>query len=90
MMTHQTVASPMLRRRGVRGFFKNLLYWILDWDDEITLAQGRDRMRNSPGLIDSLTPEQLEYIRNYDGPENLGPRFTERQLRRIVKRLSKP
>jgi hypothetical protein len=89
MRTQETLASPMLGRRGIRGFFKNLLYWILDWDDEITLAQGWERMRNSPGFFDSLTPEQLEMIRNYDGPENLGPSFTEPQLRRIVKRLAK-
>jgi hypothetical protein len=89
MMTQETAASSMVGCRGARGLFKNLLYWVLDWDDEITLAQGRERMRNSPGLIASLTPEQLEMIRNYDGPENLGPQFTEHQLRRIVERLAK-
>lgn len=33
----------------------------------------RRRMRSKPGLIDSLSPEALEYLRNYDGPEHLGP-----------------
>jgi hypothetical protein len=33
----------------------------------------RRRMRSKPGIIDSLTPEQLDYFRNYDGPEHLGP-----------------
>ena len=34
----------------------------------------RRRMRSKPGLYDSLSPEALEYLRNYDGPEHLGPR----------------
>lgn len=33
----------------------------------------RRRIRSKPGIFDSLTPEALEYIRNYDGPENMGP-----------------
>jgi hypothetical protein len=33
----------------------------------------RRRMRSKPGLIDSLSPEALEYLRTYDGPEHLGP-----------------
>jgi hypothetical protein len=33
----------------------------------------RRRMRSKPGLYDSLSPETLEYLRNYDGPEHLGP-----------------
>jgi hypothetical protein len=33
----------------------------------------RRRMRSKPGLYDSLSPEALEYLRNYDGPEHLGP-----------------
>ena len=33
----------------------------------------RRRMRSKPGIIDSLSPEALEFLRNYDGPEHLGP-----------------
>jgi hypothetical protein len=33
----------------------------------------QQRMRSKPGIIDSLSPEQLNYFRNYDGPEHLGP-----------------
>jgi hypothetical protein len=33
----------------------------------------RRRMRSKPGLYDSLSPETLEYLRSYDGPEHLGP-----------------
>jgi hypothetical protein len=88
MINQETVPSPTLRRRGIRGFFKNLLYWILDWDDEITLAQGRERMRSRPSFLASLPPETLEYLRNYDGPENMGPPLTRRERRLLAERLS--
>lgn len=39
-----------------------------------TREEVRRRMRSKPGLYDSLSPEALEYLRNYDGPEHLGPR----------------
>jgi hypothetical protein len=68
------------------GLMKRILYWIMDWDDEATLEEGRRRLRSAPGFFASLTPEQREIIRNYDGPENLGPPITERELRRIVGR----
>jgi hypothetical protein len=38
-----------------------------------TRDEVRRRMRSKPGLYDSLSPETLEYLRNYDGPEHLGP-----------------
>lgn len=82
-----TQASKAIRPPGL---FKRIVYWIMDWDDEATLEEGRRRMQSAPGFLESLTPEQLEYLRNYDGPENLGPPITERQLRRIVRQLSKP
>lgn len=87
MSTQETFAAPTLRRLGVRGFFKNLLYWILDLDD-ITPEEARQRMRSSPGPLASLTPEQLEMIRNYDGPENFGPPLTKRERRDLERRLS--
>jgi hypothetical protein len=80
--------SPLPRPLGIRGFFKNLLYWLLDLDDEITLAEGRRRMRNSPGLLASLSPEALEYIDHYDGPEDHGPPLTKRERRDLERRLS--
>lgn len=70
------------------GLFKRILYWIMDWDDEATLEEGRRRLRHARRFLQTLTPEQLEFMRNYDGPENLGPPITRRQLRRIVKRMS--
>lgn len=88
MTTQVTVAAPAPRRLGVRGFFKNLLYWILDLDDETTLEEGRARLRNSPSFFASLTPEQMEMIRNYDGPENFGPPLTKRERRDLERRLA--
>lgn len=88
MITQETVAVPKSRRLGIRGFFKNLLYWILDLDDEITLEEGRARLRNSPGFFASLTPEQMEMIRSYDGPENSGPPLTKRERRDLERRLA--
>lgn len=84
MTSQETFATPIVRPRGIRAFFKNLLYWILDWDDEITLAEGRQRMRNSPGFFDSLTPEQMEYIRTHEGPDFLGPPLTKRNRRFLL------
>jgi|GEM_PF-2903037 len=84
-----TAVTPVHATPPRRGFFTRVLHWILDIDD-ITPEEARNRMRSSPGFFASLTAEQLEMMRNYDGPENLGPPITERQLRRIVKRLSKP
>jgi hypothetical protein len=68
--------------------FKRILYWILDLDDEATLEEGRRRMWSRPGFFASLTPEQLEMIRNYDGPENLGPPLTRRERRDLERRMA--
>jgi hypothetical protein len=45
------------------GFFKNLFYWVMDWDDEATLEEGLRRMRSAPGYFASLPPETLEHLR---------------------------
>ena len=78
--------SPSAVRRP--GFFKNLLYWILDLDDPATLEEGRRRLRSAPRYFDTLSPEALEYIRNYDGPENHGPPLTRRERRDLERRLA--
>lgn len=70
------------------GFFKNLLYWLLDIDDPAFIDAGIERMRNAPGYFASLTEEQLELIRTYDGPENLGPPLTKRERRDLERRMA--
>lgn len=70
------------------GLLKQVLYWILDLDDEATLEEGRRRMWSRRGFLASLTPEQLEMMRNYDGPENLGPPLTKRERRDLERRLA--
>ncbi|WP_420130398.1 hypothetical protein [Longimicrobium sp.] len=84
MTSEEILARPIVRPRGIRAFFKNLLYWILDWDDEITLAEGRQRMRNSPGFYGSLTPEQREFLRTHEGPDFLSPPLTRRNRRFLL------
>ncbi|HYR10409.1 MAG TPA: hypothetical protein VEQ60_21720 [Longimicrobium sp.] len=77
MTTQEIVAPPLPRRRGIRAFFKNLLYWVLDIDD-ITPEEARERMRKGRGFLDSLTPEQLEYLKTHEGSDYLGPPITKR------------
>lgn len=55
-----------------QGLLKGIIHWVLDIDD-ITPEEARERMLRGRSFLDSLTPEQLEYLRNYDGPEYLGP-----------------
>lgn len=80
LMTH---AAPVPRSHG---FFKRVLYWILDLDDPATLEEGIRRMRSARGLYASLSPETLEYLRTYDGPENHGPPLTRRERREWAQR----
>jgi hypothetical protein len=81
-----TATNPAHAAPRRQGFFKRILYWILDIDD-ITPEEARERMRNSPGFFGSLTPQQLEMLRNYDGPENFGPPLTKREGRDLERRL---
>lgn len=85
-------ASTLVTESGLAprspGFFKNLLYWLLDIDDPAFIDAGIQRMRSAPGYFASLTPEQMELIRSYDGPENLGPPLTRRERRAWERRLA--
>lgn len=56
------------RKEGIRA---RVVSWLLD--DAPPREEARRRIRSRPGLIASLSPEALEYIRSYDGPENMGP-----------------
>lgn len=80
--TQAMTRGPETIRRP--SFLKRVLYWILDLDDEDFMEEGHRRMRNSPGFFASLTPEQMEYLRNYDGPEYLGPPLTKRNRRFLL------
>lgn len=46
------------------------------------------RTRSKPGLYASLSPEALDFLRNYDGPENMGPLLSGEE-RRIVRERTK-
>lgn len=41
--------------------------------------EARRRIRGKPGFFASLTPEAREAIRNYDGPEVIGPSATRKR-----------
>ena len=83
---HDVLHAPATIRPP--GLLKRILYWILDLDDEATIEEGLRRLRRHRGFLASLTPEQLEALRNYDGPENLGPPLTKREQRDLERRLS--
>ena len=88
-MRAEVTSAPHVASTSRRpGFFKNLLYWVMDWDDEATLEEGLRRMRSAPSYFSTLSPEALEYIRNYDGPENLGPPLTRRERRDLERRIA--
>jgi hypothetical protein len=67
--TATTRAGSAPRRQGL---LRGIIHWVLDIDD-IAPEEARERMSRGRSFLDSLTPEQLEYLRNYDGPEYLGP-----------------
>jgi hypothetical protein len=68
------------------GFFARVLYWILDLDEPGVIEERIRQRRGAPGYFASLPPEALAYIRNYDGPENLGPPLTRRERRNLERR----
>lgn len=88
MMTDSTVLQRPVRAKRRPGFFRNLLNWIMDWDDPAMLEEGLQRMRSAPRFFASLSPEALEYIRTYDGPENMGPPLTRRERRDLERRIA--
>jgi hypothetical protein len=88
MTTETTVIPYPVRGTRRPGFFKNLLYWIMDWDDPATLEEGVRRMRSAPRYFASMSPETLEYLRNYDGPEVHGPPLTRRERRDLERRIA--
>jgi hypothetical protein len=89
-MRISTAVSPVTPRAPVApGFLVRLRNWLLDVDDyELTREEARRRMRSRPGLFASMSPEDLEYLRNYDGPENSGPPLTRRERRGLERRMA--
>lgn len=89
-MTTQSraIANPVTVKRKP-GFFKNLLYWIMDWDDPAFIEAGIRRMRSARRYFASMSPEDLDYIRGYDGPENQGPPLTRRERRDLERRIAR-
>lgn len=67
--------------RGVRARIRRAFHPEAPSREEI-----RRRVRSKPGIFDSLGPEALEYLRNYDGPENMGPPERE-PARGVVSRV---
>jgi hypothetical protein len=76
MRTGSTAMPQSLSAARSPGFFRNLLYWLLDLDDATALEQGRRRLRAAPGFFATLPPGALAYARSYRGPENHGPRLS--------------
>lgn len=85
-----TAVSPVSPRApGAPGFLMRLRNWLLDVDDyELTREEARRRMRSRPGLFASMSPEDLAYLRAYDGPENSGPPLTRRERRDLERRIA--
>lgn len=82
-----TFEQPVLQAAPVRHGFLARLRRALGLHAP-TREEIRQRMMSKPGLIDSIGPETLEYLRNYDGPENSGPPLTRREQQDLQRRLS--
>lgn len=85
--TAVAAASPGVPRAP--GFLVRVRNWLLDLDDyELTREEARRRMRSRPGLFASMSPEDLAFIRAYDGPEVHGPPLTRRERRDLERRTA--
>ena len=82
MKISTTLSGSAPRKAKSPNFLIRLRNWLMDWDDDdLTREEMRRRMRSRPGLYASMSPETLEYLRNYDGPEVHGPPPTGRERR---------
>ena len=72
-MVTESTAIPGRAGATQAGFFKNLLYWIMDLGRARHLEERIRRRRVRPATLRRCRPRALEYLRNYDGPENHGP-----------------
>lgn len=84
-MKASTILARPPRAVNSRGFWARIRAWLMD---EVTAEEARRRIRNQPSYLETLSPETLEYMRNYDGPENMGPPLTRRERRQLAERVS--
>ena len=66
-----TAAQPLTGpATAARGAFARLRAVLADAP---VRGEARRRIRGKPGFFASLSPEALDYVRGYRGPENMGP-----------------
>lgn len=68
-----------------RGILARLRAWLLD---EVTTEEARQRLQGKSGYLASRSPEALEHMWNYDGPEVHGPPLTRRERRDLERRTA--
>jgi hypothetical protein len=68
---------PPVRRTKHRVKASGLLNRMRDNIPAPTLEVARARMLSKPGFFASLSKEAIEVLKNWDGPEVLGPRRKE-------------
>jgi hypothetical protein len=78
--TTTAIAPPAAQAARSTGWLARLRDWLWDLDD-LSPEEARRRMRSKPGFLGSLSPEVLDELRRYDGPENLGPPLTRKERR---------
>ena len=79
LLSLETGASPRcgartrrpFRKSAERGIRRIRRFWFSP-PPLPSLAEAERRMRSRPSLITSLTPEQLAFVKAWDGPENSG------------------
>jgi hypothetical protein len=69
---HKTVRAKV--RPRMRGVFRRFASLGRDGPERwIPLEEALHRIRNRPSFFESLSPEALEMIQNWDGPEVMWP-----------------
>jgi hypothetical protein len=86
--TTTPLVSPSPQAVPARGLFTRI-WRALAFFQEPSIEEGLRRMGRRPGPLDSLSPEALERLRTYDGPENSGPPLTKRERRDLEERLAR-
>jgi hypothetical protein len=84
----KTAVSTMARPAQAmpsRGLVARIRAWLLD---EVTAEEARQRLQGKSGYFALLSPEAVDYMRNYDGPEVHGPSLTKRERRDLERRMA--